>query len=64
MSVKGWRRKTETGKLTQSFKLRTLPPNLALEQNILRVHLQCTYWLSSLNSDPPLRYIKARLDQR
>ena len=48
------RRKTETGKLTQSFKLRTLPPsNSVLEQNILRAHLQRAYWRSSLDSDPP-----------
>ena len=52
---KVWRRKTETRKLTQSFKLRTLPPsNSALVRNILRAHLQCAYWRSSLDSDPPL----------
>ena len=52
---KVWRRKTETRKLTQSFKLRTLPPsNSALERNILRAHLQCAYWRSSLDNDPPL----------
>ena len=45
---KVWRRKTETGKLTQSFELRTLPPsNSALQQNILRAHLLCAYWRSS-----------------
>ena len=56
-----WRRKTGTGKLTQSFKLRTLPPsNSALEQNILRAHLQCAYWRSSLDSDPPLLDISKR----
>ena len=54
MRYKVWRRKTETGKLTQSFKLCSLPPtNESLEQNILHAHAQSAIWYASLLRDPP-----------
>ena len=51
LRYKVWEKKIETGKLTKSFKLCSLPPtNSALEQYILRARLTCK---ASLMSDTP-----------
>ena len=44
-----WNRRIETGKLTATAKLESLPPtNLALELNIKHAHFQTILWKSSL----------------
>ena len=48
LRYKVWEKKIETGKLTKSFKLCSLPPtNSALEQNILWARLTCVVWQAS-----------------
>ena len=47
-------KKIESGKVTKSFKLCSLPPTKeAFEQNVLRAHFNCAVVMSSLESSPP-----------
>ena len=51
-----WRKKIESGRVTKSFKLCSLPPTKeAFQLNVLRAHFQCALWKSSLQANPPSR---------